>query len=186
MPATLITVDLSPASLEYETSKLLKEAFKDRGLTVRHNGNSTTCAPGGRPDIVAFNDDVHINVETTKLLRVAQTNQEATPVPTHLDDTAASNPSKKVLAVFLSPHNFERTINLFHHYNNSYAALDHRKIAFVDFSTFNIFLDWLLSSRGANFRVVDLCQTIRACAALGSDHEVLEYINRAHAHHSEI
>ena len=97
MNLQLISIDLSPSAIEFEASKLLREAFKDRGLAVRHNGSSTTHAPGGKPDIELFNDDIHINFEITKLMRVAQTNQEATPVAAHLDEVAEENPAKKVL-----------------------------------------------------------------------------------------
>jgi len=186
MPSTLITVDLSPASLEFEASKLLREVFKDRGLAVRHNGTSSTHAPAGRPDIELFNDDVHINVETTKLIRVAQANQEATPVAAHLDDVAQANPGKAAFALFVSPTTFERTVDLFHHYNHTYAGRDDRKIAFMDFSTFNILMDWLVGPNGTAFRVVDLCNMLRDCARLQDDHSVLAYINDTHIHISEI
>src|SRR5688572_313218 len=134
MASTTLTVDLSPAALEYEASRLFRDALKERGLTVRHNGTSTTCAPGGRPDVEMFNDDVHIDVERAKTLRVAQTNQDATSVPAHLDAIATANPGKKVFSLFVSPATFDRTAALFRHYNNTYSAIDHRKIAFADFN----------------------------------------------------
>ena len=133
----------------------------------------TEHAPGGVADIELFNDDVHIAVETTKLLRVAQTNNEATPVPAHLDDLAGRYPAKKCFALFVSPRTFARTVRLFHLYNRDRAAADHLRIAAVDFTAFNLLTEYLQSEEGNSLTVAQFLGLVRGVAPLADDDEVL-------------
>lgn len=178
MTEPLLSIDRSPAALENEVAKSLREVLRDRGLTVRHNGTATSCAPGLRADVEMFNDDVHINVEVTKLLRVAQTNSEATPVPAHLDGAAGAHAGKRIYSIFISPSTCERTIRLFHDYNRRYAGRADQKIVFFDFNTYSLLMSWLSSEAGARLRVVDLLRLIETCAPLSSDAQLLDYLNR--------
>lgn len=176
--SSLITIDLSPASLESEVAKVLKDLLKDRGLSVRHNGTTTSTAPGGKSDIDLFNDDVHITVETTKLIRVSQSNAEATSVTAHLDSAAAANPGKKTFSIFISPRTFKRTSDHFRLYNKANEALDDKKAVSLSFNTFNIFCDWLKTQPPEKFRVVDLLKLLRRIADLEDDDEVLAHLNK--------
>src|SRR5687767_11743123 len=105
----LISSDLSPSQLEAAVAKALREGFDSRGLTVTHNGTSTSTAPGGVPDIDLENPDIQSVAEVTKLRWVAQSNAEATSVTAHLESWAGANPGKLAFGLFVSPATAERT-----------------------------------------------------------------------------
>jgi hypothetical protein len=172
-----LSVDLSPVAIEVEAARALRDRWTSRGLPVAHNGTATSAAPGGREDVTAANEDAQINVELTKLLRVAQTNNEATSVPAHLDAVVTAHPARKCYALFVSPTTAERTITLFQHYNGTYRDEEGHKVAFMSFTTFNLFVDWLDSPDGQGFTVADFCRLLEELSRLGSDAEVLQHLN---------
>lgn len=173
----LLSLDLSPAALEVEAAAAFREALAHRGLTVKHLGTATSCAPGNGPDIVMSNRDVHIIVEVTKLRRVVQTNNEATPVAAHLDAAAEAHPEKITLALFVSPQTFGRTVTLFKRNNEAHRDRDDKRIAFMDFDSFNLFLEWLSTPRGRRLSIGGLCDLLKEISALSDDLSVLSYLN---------
>ena len=52
--------------LEQILTAELTRALQKRGFEVKHNGTTTTNAPGGVPDIEVWDNHYHINVEATK------------------------------------------------------------------------------------------------------------------------
>src|SRR5665213_1355425 len=172
-----ISVDLSPIQLEVQTRRTLDDLLGARGLVVKHNGTASSHAPGGKPDIEMWNPDVHITVEVTKLRRVAQSNAEATPVTAHLDDVVASNPGKTCYSLFISPATFERTVDLFANYNHRYADEPDRKIACLNFNTFNLLCEWLSQAEQSDVTVADVIELIKGMSAVTGDDEVLAFLN---------
>lgn len=172
----MITSDLSPAALESEIAKALRDCLRSQGLKVTHNGSAARPAGGGLPDIDVDGRDVHLVVEATKMRLVAQSNAESTSVTAHLDDRAAKSPGKLHIGILVSPETAERTREHYRLYNQAHED-DGRLFLGMDFDAFNLLSEFLISGPGQEVTTKDLTDTLAECAAAGSDTDVLAVLN---------
>ena len=111
----------SHTQLEQTITNDLKSALEKSGFTVIHNGAWDNHAPGGRPDIVAFDEEHVVVFEVTKSKSAAQ-DREFQPIRSHLKDIKAQNPEKQCFCVFVSPKTSERTLESIHDHNYQRAS----------------------------------------------------------------
>ena len=173
----MITSDLSPAALESEIAKALRDGLRSQGLSVTHNGSATTPARGGLPDIDVDGLDIHLNIEATKMRRVAQSNAESTSVTAHLDERAEEAPAKLHIGILVSPETAARTREHYRLYNKDHEE-DGRLFVGMDFDAFNLLAEFLLSTAGQKAATKDLTSALEECAAATSDADVLAILNR--------
>ncbi|MBI3152984.1 MAG: AlwI family type II restriction endonuclease [Chloroflexi bacterium] len=80
----------SYTQLEQTITDDLKSALERRGFSVIHNGTRDSHAPGGKPDIVAFDEEHVLIFEVTKSKSAAQ-DREFQSIRSHLKDVKAKN-----------------------------------------------------------------------------------------------
>jgi len=169
----LLSEKFSPLELEIETTKLLKLGFERRGFTVIHHGKMLKTSPSGKPDIIVFNDNFHINFEVTKTTKT-QADREFNSIKTHLKDSIEQNKTKKCFCVYISPETFKRNMDSFSLFNRD----GNEKILPMDFITFNHFIEYLIEHDKTYFDIPQLELLFRFQVKTSStDADVLEYIN---------
>lgn len=102
--------------LEQTIFEDFRRSYTKRGLDVKHLGKPTSSASGGRPDIIAKNDDVYITIEPTKTKKSGQ-DREFQAIRDHLSDIKNLNPKHKCYCIFISPETSQRTIDSIKDYN---------------------------------------------------------------------
>lgn len=146
----------SHTQLEQTITDDLKSALEKRGFTLIHNGASDSHAPGGKPDIVAF-DEVHVlTFEITKSKSAGQ-DREFHPIRSHLKDIKAQNPEKQCFCIFVSPKTSERTLESIHDHNYQRASegKTDMKILPLAFNAFELWVIRLKENPGHNYPVKD-------------------------------
>jgi type I restriction-modification system DNA methylase subunit len=128
--------------LEQVITKDLEVAFKKRGMTIKHNGKSTSHAPGGKSDIEMWNDTIHINVEVTKSIKSSQ-DREWQSIKDHFEETQKENSQKRCFVWFISPETYYRTINSMRDWNFAHLDKKDQKMLPISFSTFEIIIEKL-------------------------------------------
>lgn len=115
-------ISLNPhTQLEQAITYDLQSALEKRGLSVIHNGSKNSHAPGGKPDIVVFNEDYVLIFEVTKSKSAAQ-DREFQSIRDHLKAIKTRNPEKQCFCVFVSPKTSERTFDSIHDHNHQRAS----------------------------------------------------------------
>ncbi len=107
--------------LEQTIIEDLKSALNKRGFSVIHNGAWNSHAPGGKADIVAFNDNYVLIFEVTKSKSAGQ-DREFQPIRSHLKEIKVKNPEKQCFCVFVSPKTSERIFDSIHDHNHQRAS----------------------------------------------------------------
>lgn len=142
----------SHTQLEQTITDDLKSALEKRSFNVIHNGASDSHAPGGKPDIVAFNEEHVLTFEITKP-RSAGQDREFQPIRSHLKDIKAQNPEKQCFCVFVSPKTSERTLESIHDHNYQRASegKTDMKILPLAFNAFELWVTRLKENPGHNY-----------------------------------
>lgn len=131
----------SHTQLEQTITSDLKSALEKRGFAVIHNGAWNSHAPGGKPDIVAFNEDYILSFEVTKSKSAGQ-DREFQSIRSHLKDIKAQNPEKQCFCIFVSPKTSERTLDSIHDHNYQRASEGKTDMKILPL-TFNAFELWI-------------------------------------------
>jgi type I restriction-modification system DNA methylase subunit len=131
--------------LEQTLTVELTKALHKRGFEVKHNGTTTTSAPGGVSDIEVWDDHYQINVEATKTTK-SSADREYLAVKDHLEKTKANHPEKKCFVWYISPETHYRMINAMREFNVANKAEPDLKMMPFSFSSFQLFLDKLIHS----------------------------------------
>ena len=131
--------------LEQDITADLKNALEKRGFQVRHNGTPKMHAPAKVPDIEAWVNDTHLNIEVTKTKK-SDADREMLSVADHLDKTKALFPQENCYALYVSPETHYRMINGIHNYNVAHKDKPDLKILPICFSTVEMLLDRLSGS----------------------------------------
>jgi len=142
--------------LEQTIAQDLKAAFKKRGFQIKHNGTTTSSAPGGVPDIEVWDSNTTITFEVTKR-KGAQQDSELNSIRDHLQRTKANNPNKQCFCVFVSPETAYRMIEGIRDYNRQRASEGKAdlKILPLCFDTLELYLNRLIESDAALYPVSD-------------------------------
>lgn len=132
--------DLNPRTqLEQAITEDLKRALEKRGLKVSHNGTPEHNALGNVPDIIVYNDGIHINVEVTKTVKSGQ-DGEWQSIKDHFEESKKAFHTKKCYLWFISPETYYRTINSIKDWNFAHKGEKDQKFLPICFSTFELFI----------------------------------------------
>lgn len=129
--------------LEQTVATALGSALKKRGFEVKHNGTQTTNAPGGMPDIEAWDDQSHINVEVTKTTK-SSADREYLAIKDHLETSKGKYPAKKCYVWYVSPETHYRMANAIREHNTANKTEPDYKIMPLSFSNFVLLLGKLI------------------------------------------
>jgi len=146
----------SHTQLEQTITDDLKSALEKRGFTVIHHGTSNSHAPGGKPDIVAFDEEYVLVFEVTKSKSAGQ-DREFHPIRSHLKDIKAQNPEKQCFCIFVSPKTSERTLDSIHDHNYQRVSegKTDMKILPLAFSAFELWVTRLKEHPGQHYPAKD-------------------------------
>jgi len=131
--------------LEQTIATDLKNALEKRGFSVRHNGTSTMSAKAGVPDIEAWTDTIHVNIEVTKTTK-SSADREMPSITDHLTKTKNFHPTKKCFAVYVSPETHYRMINGIRDYNLVRQGQPDQKILPLNFENFELLITKLANA----------------------------------------
>jgi len=110
-------ISLNPhTQLEQVIADDLQSALGKRGLSVIHNGTSDSHTPGGKPDIIVFDENYVLIIEVTRSKGSAQ-DREFQSIRSHLKETKEESPRKLCFCIFISPKTSDRTLDSIHDYN---------------------------------------------------------------------
>ncbi len=146
----------SYTQLEQTITDDLKSALERRGFSVIHNGTRDSHAPGGKPDIVAFDEEHVLIFEVTKSKSAAQ-DREFQSIRSHLKDVKAKNVKKQCFCVFVSPKTSERTFDSIHDHNHQRASegKSDMKILPLAFNAFELWVTRLMENPGHTYPLTD-------------------------------
>src|SRR5205823_6078543 len=118
-----------------------------RKFAVTHNGQGSSHAPAGVPDVVAVNRHTVITFESTKSRGAAQ-DRELNSIREHLNGVKEQNPNKKCFCVFLSEETSERMLDGIRDHNQQRAAegKPDLKILPLSFDALELWVDRLRES----------------------------------------
>jgi hypothetical protein len=114
------SVRKAPVELEYQTTRGLL-ALNDGNIMPNYpkgiDGEPTSHAGGGKPDIECFYDDFNMVCEVTLLKTQDQWKAEGTSVPDHFEQFIQKNKKQKNFCLFIAPQLHQRTVRLFYTHN---------------------------------------------------------------------
>lgn len=125
--------------LEQAITEDLKRALEKRGLNVQHNGTAEHNALGNVPDIIVYNDSVHINVEVTKTVKSGQ-DGEWQSIKDHFEESKKTFHTKKCYLWFISPETYYRTTNSIKDWNFAHKDEKDQKFLAICFPTFELLM----------------------------------------------
>ena len=106
-----------PVELEYQTTRGLL-ALNDGDIIPNYpkgvDGEPTSHAGGGKPDIECFYEDYDMVCEVTLLTTQAQWKAESISVPDHFEKFIKENKKQKNFCLFIAPQLHDRTIRTFY------------------------------------------------------------------------
>ncbi|MBI5822708.1 MAG: AlwI family type II restriction endonuclease [Chloroflexi bacterium] len=146
----------SHTQLEQTITGDLKSVLEKCGFSVIHNGAWDSHAPGGKPDIIVFDQNYVLIFEVTKSKSAAQ-DREIQPIRSHLKDIKAKNPEKECFCVFVSPKTSERTFDSIHDHNYQRASEGKfdMKILPLAFDTFELWVTRLMETPWHKYPIMD-------------------------------
>ncbi|MBI5964800.1 MAG: AlwI family type II restriction endonuclease [Chloroflexi bacterium] len=155
----------------------LQSALEKRGFSVIHNGTMDSHAPGGKPDIVAFNEDYILIFEVTKSKSAAQ-DREFQSIRSHLKETKAKNPEKQCYCVFVSPKTSERTFDSVHDHNHQRASegKSDMKILPLAFNAFELWVVRLIENLEHEYPVTDFISLFEQYGRFADDLHVFKLL----------
>jgi len=162
--------------LEQTITKDLKSALKKRGFKVKHNGTSTSHAPGGVPDIEMWDENYHINFEATKRKK-SSAEGEFIAMKTHLEEAKRDNPTKKCFVIYVSPETHYRMINTIRDYDISKKDTKDMKIMPICFSTFEMLMDKLIKSPKELYEKGELVSLFASYKDFINDERILKIVS---------
>ncbi len=167
----------SHTQLEQTITDDLKSALEKRSFNVIHNGASDSHAPGGKPDIVAFNEEHVLTFEITKSKSAGQ-DREFQPIRSHLKDIKAQNPEKQCFCVFVSPKTAERTLEIIHDHNYQRASegKTDMKILPLAFNAFELWVTRLKEHRGHNYPTKDFMSIFEKYSEFTDDSHIFRLL----------
>jgi len=131
--------------LEQTIAEDLRRALEKRGFSVQHNGTRDNNAPADKPDIVVYNQDIHINVEVTQTTR-SSADREFLSIKDHLDKSKRENSRKKCFLFYVSPETHYRMMNAIRDYDIMKEKDEDLKMLPLCFSTFELFVTKLIQT----------------------------------------
>jgi type I restriction-modification system DNA methylase subunit len=131
--------------LEQTIADDLTRALEKRGFKVQPNGTPDHNALGNKPDIIVYNDAVHINVEVTKTVKSAQ-DGEWQSIKDHFEESKRAFHRKKCYLWFVSPETYYRTVSSIKDWNFAHKDEKDQKFLPICFSTFETFVKKLIES----------------------------------------
>lgn len=150
-------ISLNPhTQLEQIITGDLKSALEKRGFSVIHNGGWDSHAPGGKPDIVVFDQNYVLIFEVTKSKSSAQ-DREFQSIRSHLMGIKAKNVEKECFCVFVSPKTSGRTFDSIHDHNHQRASegKSDMKILPLAFNAFELWVTRLMENPEYKYPVTD-------------------------------
>jgi len=167
-------ISLNPhTQLEQAISYDLQSALEKRGFSVIHNGISDSHTPGGKPDIVVFNDNYMLIIEVTRSTSSAQ-DREFQSIRSHLKEAKAENPKKQCFCIFISPKTSSRTLDSIHDHNRQRASEEksYMKILPLAFSTFELWITRLKETAERKYSIVDFINIFEQHEKFTSDLDI--------------
>ncbi|MEE9489052.1 MAG: AlwI family type II restriction endonuclease, partial [Thermoplasmata archaeon] len=169
-----LSVELTPTELEVKATESLKLGFERRGFVVEHLGKGKR-TPGGKPDIILYDDEYHINVEVTKTTK-SQADREFNSIKDHLQKAFKDHPNKKCYCLYTSPETFKRNMDSFAMFNREGDL----KILPMDLLAFNHFIKYITTHGKRFFDRKDLERLFAfPLKTTTTDSDILEYINES-------
>lgn len=167
----------SHTQLEQTITSDLAAALEKRGFAVIHNGTWDSHAPGGKPDIVAFDEEHVLIFEVTKSKSAGQ-DREFQPIRSHLKDIKAKNPEKQCFCVFVSPKTSERTLDSIHDHNYQRASEGKAdmKILPLAFNAFELWVTRLKESPEHKYPMQDFISMFENYPQFTTDLHVFELL----------
>jgi len=164
------------SKLEQTVAGDLERAFEKRGFEIHHNGTESTNAPGGLPDIEAWDDRHHINVEVTKTTR-AGADREYLAIKDHLDRSKQSHPGKKCFVWYVSPETHYRMINAIREHNITRKDVSDLKIMPLTFSSFELLINKFIESTKDEVRKEQILSLFSEYLQFVDDERVLKVLH---------
>lgn len=142
--------------LEQTIGADLSAALGKRGFRVRHSGTATSHARSGKPDVVAWSDEVVCTFEATKSKGAAQ-DRELNSIRDHLNDVKAANAGKRCFCIFVAPETARRMLDGVSDHNKQRASeqLPDMRILPLCFETLDLYLTRLIESEAELYPVAD-------------------------------
>lgn len=162
--------------LEQIISKDLEQALKKRGFTVVHQGTPDSNAPGDKTDIIAFDNDTHINIEVTQTTK-SSSDREFLSIKDHLEKAKKTNSRKKCFMIYCSPETHYRMINAMRDYNILHGIDKDLKMIPLNFSNFEILINKLVTSHKDQYKKSELLSVFDHYKHFVDDERVLEILH---------
>ncbi len=160
--------------LEQKITNDLKGALEKRGFCVKHNGTTTSSAPGNKPDIEAWGNRIHICVEASKTKR-SQSDREYLAIKDHLKKIKEENQTKKCFLLYVSPETHYRLFNAVKEHNFINRGKTDLKMLPVNFETFELFISKLTFSPKEQYTKNDIVGLFADMQKLGGDEMVTKH-----------
>ena len=139
----------APVELEYQTTRGLL-ALNDGDIMPNYpkgvDGEPTSHAGGGKPDIECFYEDYDMVCEVTLLKTQDQWKAESISVPDHFEKFIKENKKQKNFCLFIAPQIHERTIRTFYT-NNQWEEKEFGRTVPLTISQFKQILETLKKLR---------------------------------------
>ncbi|VVB74117.1 N-6 DNA Methylase [uncultured archaeon] len=161
--------------LEQEITKDLKRALEKRGFTIHHNGTAESHAPGGKPDIEAFDQTTHINIEVTKSKKSAQ-DREWQSIKDHFEQTKIANATKKCFLIFVSPETYYRTVNSMKDWNFAHEEVRDQKMIPLCFDSFELLMNKLIGTPASIYPKLQLLGLFDGFVQFVDDENTLRHL----------
>ena len=162
--------------LEQTITRDTEKALEKRSFSVKHNGNSDNSAPGGVPDIEAWTNSVHFNIEVTKTTK-SSSDREMLAISDHLKKTKELYPKKLCFVIYVSPETHYRMINAIQDHNRARSKKD-QKIIPIRFSTFEILIKKLSEAHKNLYDAKEIVKIFSRYTEFTDDDNVLKIIHQ--------
>lgn len=163
--------------LEQAITYDLQSTLEKRGFSVTHNGTNNTHAPGGKPDIVIFDENYVLIFEVTKS-KSSNQDREFQSIRDHLKEIKAKNPEKYCFCVFVSPKTSDRTLDSIHDHNHQRASegkADMKILPFA-FSALELWVTRLKENPEYQYPVTDFIVMFEQYSRFINDFQVLRLL----------
>lgn len=158
--------------LEQTIAKDLRRALEKRGFTVQHNGTRDGNAPAGKPDIVVYDNNTHINVEATKTTK-SRADREFLSIKDHLQKSKRLHSAKKCFAVYVSPGTHYRMMNACHDFSILNKSKEDLKMMPLCFENFEIFITKLIESHKERYTKKEILSLFNEYRQFVDDERIL-------------
>jgi len=169
--------ELDPRTeLEQVITEDSKRALEKRGFVIQHNGTLDRNAPSDEPDIIAYNNTIHINIEVTKTTK-SGADREFLSIKDHLEKSKRENSRKKCFVFYVSPETHYRMMNAIREYDIMNEGKQDLKMMPICFSTFELVMKKLVEAHRDMYPQEQLLALFGEYRRFVDDEHVLEAIH---------